>query len=91
VIVSAYNERQTNAIADAIIEGLKAEYGIRPSVKEGQGPWVLIDYGNVVIHVFHEDARAFYDLDRLWAKAPRVPVPAFEPAFAPASAASASH
>jgi ribosome-associated protein len=82
VIVSAYSDRQTGAIADAVVEELKTEHGIRPLVREGQGAWVLVDYGDLVVHVFHEDARAFYDLDRLWAKAPRVPVPAFEPALA---------
>jgi ribosome-associated protein len=84
VIVSAYSDRQTSAIADAIVDELKNEYGLRPMVREGQGSWVLIDYGDVVIHVFHEDARAFYDLERLWSKAPRVPVPAFETASASA-------
>lgn len=84
VIVSAYSDRQTSAIADAVVEELKQEHGLRPMVREGQGSWVLIDYGDVVIHVFHEDARAFYDLERLWSKAPRVPVPVFEMVSAPA-------
>lgn len=74
VIVTAWSERQTAAIADAIIEELKAE-GLRPLQREGVGPWILIDYGDVVVHVFHEDTRAFYDLDKIWAQAPRVPVP----------------
>jgi ribosome-associated protein len=76
VIVSANNERQTAAIAEAISEDLKDKYGLRPMFREGQGGWLLLDYGDVVVHVFVEDTRAHYDLDRLWPEAPRVQVPA---------------
>lgn len=61
---------------------LKDAFGEQPMAREGQGVWVLIDYGDVVVHVFHEDARAYYDLDKLWADAPRVRVPALEYAHA---------
>ena len=63
------------AIADSVAEDLRDRHGERPLAREGQGPWILIDYGDVVVHVFHEDSRAFYDLDKLWGSAPRVPVP----------------
>lgn len=76
VIVTAYSERQTRAIADAVAEAMREEVGERPISREGDATWILLDFGDVVVHVFHEDTRAFYDLDRLWAKAPRVPVPA---------------
>lgn len=76
LIVTAYSDRQTRAVADAVAEVMKAELGERPLSREGDGGWILLDFGDVVIHVFHEDTRAFYDLDRLWAKAPRIPVPA---------------
>lgn len=82
VIATAFSERQTRAIAEGVADSLKAEHGLRPLSKEGEGPWVLLDYGDVVVHVFQEDARAFYDLDGLWPKAPRIPVP---PPVAPAS------
>lgn len=75
MIVTAWSERQTAAIADSIVEELKRDESLRPIQREGQGPWILIDYGDVVVHVFHEDTRAFYDLDKIWAEAPRVPVP----------------
>ncbi|MEM1025382.1 MAG: ribosome silencing factor [Myxococcota bacterium] len=78
VIVSTYSERQCAAVADAVREQFKANFDERPISASGQGVWVLIDYGDVVVHVFHEDARAYYDLDRLWAKAPRLRVPAAE-------------
>jgi ribosome-associated protein len=79
VIVTAYSERQTAAIADGIVESLR-EQRLRPLAREGQGSWILLDYGDVVVHVFHEDTRAFYDLDRLWASAKRVTVPPLESA-----------
>jgi ribosome-associated protein len=78
VIVSTYSERQCVAVADAVRKLFKNEFDERPMSASGQGVWVLIDYGDVVVHVFHEDARAYYDLDRLWAKAPRIRVPAAE-------------
>ncbi len=78
VIVTAYSERQTAAIADGIADHLR-ELRLRPLAREGQGSWILLDYGDVVVHVFHEDTRAFYDLDRLWSSARRVPVPPLEP------------
>jgi ribosome-associated protein len=75
VIVSANNERQTSAIADGISDGLHKSHGQKPLYREGQGSWVLLDYGDVIIHVFMDDARAFYDLDRLWSQSPRLPIP----------------
>jgi ribosome-associated protein len=74
VIVTAYSDRQTHAIGDGVVDDLK-KAGIRPLAREGQGSWILIDFGDVIVHVFHEDARAFYDLDKLWSDAPRLPVP----------------
>lgn len=73
--MTAYSERQTRAIGDAVIDEMKRKHGMEMLSREGDGSWILIDFGDVVIHVFHEDARAFYDLDRLWSSAPRVPVP----------------
>ena len=74
VLISAYSDRQTLASADGIIRTLRDD-GTRPLAKEGEGSWILVDYGDVVVHVFHEDTRAYYDLDRLWGDAPRVRVP----------------
>lgn len=75
VIVSASSERQTTAIAEAVVDALRERHQLRPIYREGRGGWVLLDYGDVVIHVFLEDARAFYDIDRLWSRSPRVPIP----------------
>jgi len=72
VIASGDNERLVSAMADAVDDSLRAD-GIRPLSTEGGGPgnWVLLDYGDVVAHLFQQDARVFYDLEGLWADAPR--------------------
>jgi ribosome-associated protein len=75
VVMSADSERQAGAIAEAVDEELEKAGASRLGV-EGQagGRWVLIDYGDVVAHVMSPDARGFYDLEGLWADAPRVVV-----------------
>lgn len=85
VICSANNERQTKAIHDEIRETLKEQTGIAPHRAEGlrEGRWVLIDYVDVIVHIFMPETRTFYRLERLWADAP---VEAFEPIAAEAEA-----
>ncbi len=75
VLMSATSDRQVNAIADAVDEVLR-KAGHRPIGVEGlgSGNWILIDSGDVVVHVFQQQAREFYDLDSLWADAKRVHV-----------------
>jgi ribosome-associated protein len=70
VIASGTSERQVQAIAESIQESLAAE-GVRPLHVEGQrgGNWVLLDYGDLVAHVFQPEPREFYALERLWADA----------------------
>ena len=72
VIVSGANRRQVSTLVEEIETKLKAA-GFRPLRTEGanEGEWVLLDYGEVVIHVFLDEVRRFYDLERLWADAPR--------------------
>lgn len=72
VIASGESERQVSAMAEHVREQLRAE-GIRPIGSEGEdrGQWVLLDYGDVVAHLFVDEVRAFYDLEGLWADAPR--------------------
>jgi ribosome-associated protein len=72
VLASGESDRQVTAIADHIDEKLKAQ-GTRPLGHEGRetGTWVLVDYGEVVVHLFFTEVRASYDLDGLWADAPR--------------------
>ena len=75
VIVSASNPRQARTIVDAVEEAMKANDGSSPIGVEGleDEAWMLLDYGDVVVHVFLDETRAYYDLDRLWADARRVP------------------
>jgi len=72
VLASGESDRQVTAIADGIDEKLKVQ-GVRPLGHEGRetGTWVLLDYGEVVVHLFFTEVRASYDLDGLWADAPR--------------------
>jgi ribosome-associated protein len=71
VIASGSSERQVQAIADGVEERLRG-LGLRPLSAEGQtrGQWVLLDYGSFLVHVFTEERRAFYGLERLWSDAP---------------------
>ena len=71
VICGGSNPRQVQAIADAVEEAL-GRAGVRPLHIEGrtEAKWVLMDYGDFVIHVFDEDRRGFYALERLWGDAP---------------------
>jgi ribosome-associated protein len=74
VIVSASNERQVHAVVDAVEERLIKEHDTRPLRREGKGgeQWVLLDYNEIVVHVFHQEARVFYGLDGLWKDCPEI-------------------
>lgn len=73
VICSASNDRQVKAIADAVQRSLR-EHGARPKHVEGldAARWILLDFGDVVVHVFLDEEREFYNLERLWQDAPVV-------------------
>lgn len=87
VVVTGNNERQVEAIVDSVEERLLAR-GKKPIRREGQrdGRWVLLDYGDVVVHVQHAEERAFYALERLWRDCPFIP---FADAHADAAARGA--
>ena len=75
-LCSSLSSRQSRAIADEILESLR-QIGYEPHHYEGypdQG-WILIDYGDVIFHIFQEDLRAHYDLEGLWCDANRVKIP----------------
>ncbi len=76
VIASGESERQVAAMADRIHVKVKEDEKLHPIGTEGHetGNWVLLDYGEVVAHLFFSEVRAFYDLEGLWADAPRLPV-----------------
>jgi ribosome-associated protein len=73
VICSGSNSTQVGAIAEGIGREL-AKAGVRPSHVEGEmgATWVLMDYGDVVVHIFEEQTRTYYSLEKLWGEAPRI-------------------
>ncbi|HEX3067869.1 MAG TPA: ribosome silencing factor [Thermoanaerobaculia bacterium] len=73
ILCSATSERQAQAIADGVVDTLRDE-GVKPLLVEGANPgrWVLVDYGDFIFHIFTEDCRRFYGLERLWGDAPNV-------------------
>lgn len=74
LIVSADNERQVQAIVDAVEEALREQADAKPLRREGNGPgrWVLLDFGDIVVHAQHDDEKDFYDLERLWRDCPHL-------------------
>ena len=75
IICSAGNSSQVGAIADGITEAL-AKADVHPSHVEGEieASWVLMDYGDIVVHIFNQQTRIYYSLEKLWGDAPRVPL-----------------
>lgn len=73
LIASASNDRQVRAVVDEVEDKLR-EIGAKPIRREGNrdGRWVLLDYGDVVVHVQHEEERQFYALERLWRDCPAI-------------------
>lgn len=75
VLASGRSDRQVQAIADSVKTGLKPFD--RPIDTEGyeEGRWVVIDFGDIIVHVFQEEIRAMYNLDELWGRAPQLEIP----------------
>ena len=73
ILCSGSSSRQVTAIAESIIFDLK-KHGVMPLSREGlkEGHWIIIDYGHVIIHVFYEPVREFYNLESLWADAEKI-------------------
>jgi ribosome-associated protein len=75
-ICSARNERMAMSIADEIEESL-GKTGVRKLRQEGRsdGRWILLDFGDIIVHIFHEEERLYYQLERLWRDCPVVSLP----------------
>ena len=88
LIITAKNERQGGAVVDAVEEALLAEQ-VKPLRREGHrdNRWVLLDYGDVVVHVQHAEERRLYALERLWRDCPLIDLGLPEPSEDPAAAA----
>lgn len=76
LVLSGRSDRHVQTIADAVEEAMARTYGRAPLGAEGKtdGRWVLIDFGELVVHVFYHPLREFYDLEGLWCDAPRIPL-----------------
>lgn len=74
LVASGTSRRQVQTLADEVREKLRDDAELRPLRVEGldEGEWALLDFGALVVHLFQPDPRSFYDLERLWADAPRV-------------------
>lgn len=77
LLASGANDRQVKAIVEEIEDALR-EVGEKPLRREGhrEGRWVLLDYGDIVVHVQHVEEREYYALERLWRDCPAIPLPA---------------
>ena len=73
VIATGNTDRQVKAIHDGILEGMKKDHGVNPRRVEGlpEARWILMDYLDVVVHLFTPDAREYYRLEQLWGEAPK--------------------
>ncbi|HXN65085.1 MAG TPA: ribosome silencing factor [Candidatus Acidoferrales bacterium] len=86
LVCTAFSTPQASAIGDEIEHQL-SKLGLKIAHREGRGnsEWVLLDYGNLIVHVFTERARLYYDLERLWRSARRISIPDLEAPSMPAS------
>ena len=76
VIISGSSDRQNQAIADNIRTGLKKFGKVNDIEGATEGKWIVMDYGDVLVHIFQHDLRRYYDLDGLWQMAPEMELPA---------------
>ncbi len=75
VLASGRSDKQVQAIADSVKQGMK-KFGKALDIEGmSEGKWVVIDYGDVIVHIFQEEQRRYYDLDELWSAAPAVAIP----------------
>jgi ribosome-associated protein len=86
LLASAPNDRQVRAIVDAVEEAL-GRHGADPIRREGEreGRWVLLDFGELVVHVQHAEERTYYALERLWRDCPAIPLPELDAHGSPGS------
>jgi ribosome-associated protein len=75
VLASGTSDKQTQAIADSVKQGLKKFGKVLDMEGLREGNWIVIDYGDVIVHIFKEEMRRYYDLDDLWSAAPSLEIP----------------
>ncbi|MEO6486830.1 MAG: ribosome silencing factor [Thermoanaerobaculia bacterium] len=88
ILCSATSERQAQAVADAVVSKLQEDLRVKPLLIEGTPPgrWILLDFGDFIFHVFTEECRRFYGLERLWGDAPNLTAEFSEEAVSPRNA-----
>ncbi len=75
VLATGRSDKQAQAIADSVKQGMKKFGKVLDVEGMTEGKWVVIDYGDVIVHIFQEEQRRYYDLDELWSAAPAVAIP----------------
>ena len=77
VICTGRNDRQVKTIADEVEERLRTQFAVKPIGREGvrEARWILLDFADVVVHIFQPEERDFYRLEKLWGDAPRIALP----------------
>lgn len=83
VLATGTSDKQTQAIAESVKKGLKKFGKVLDLEGVREGKWIVMDYGDVLVHIFHEELRSYYDLDGLWSEAPLVEIPPQQPAGKP--------
>jgi ribosome-associated protein len=78
MVCSAESEPQLKAIAESIRDEMRTQFGRKPHAEDGfpASHWIVLDYGDVIVHIFHSEKRAHYGLEDLWSDAKRIPVAA---------------
>lgn len=76
ILASGNSNTQVKALSDDVDDEMNKQFKVNPLRIEGQqaAQWILMDYGDVMVHVFQDEARSFYDLERLWSDAPKVDI-----------------
>ncbi|MBU5611521.1 ribosome silencing factor [Geomonas azotofigens] len=75
VLATGRSDRQVQAMADSVKQGLKPIDKAIDTEGYDEGRWVVVDYGDVIVHLFQEEVRKIYNLDELWSRAPRIEIP----------------
>ena len=84
ILISGDSERQVRGLAAIIEKSMSTKYDIRP-VMEGKetATWILLDYGDIIVHIFRSDIRQYYALEKMWADAPQISIPESEHPLTP--------
>ncbi len=92
VFASGESERQVRAIANTIEKMMSTQYETHPNVEgKEKANWILMDYGDIIVHIFRSDVRQYYALEKMWADAPQIAVPESASGLRPSGKASSTY